>query len=130
MPLTIADWAKESARVHALRLAVCERGADPVGGRTRLIKELARKHNASDQLMMLDYPRVGARLSPINAFAFQDLDAYVAAWRDVLVKELRRYNAMVCACHGDIRWRRRAEERFARGHPQSDKTHKARALRA
>jgi hypothetical protein len=35
---------------------------------------------------------------------------------------------MMCASMGDILARRRAEERFARGHYQSAKTHKARAL--
>jgi hypothetical protein len=77
--MTTADWAKGSARVYALRLATSEWRADPVGGRTCLIKDLAREHNASDRMMTRVSLRVGAGFSPINALAFQDLDAYVAA---------------------------------------------------
>jgi hypothetical protein len=49
--MTTADWAKGSARVYALRLATSEWHADPVGGRTCLIKDLAREHNASDRMI-------------------------------------------------------------------------------
>jgi hypothetical protein len=100
---TIPDWAKEAARVHALRLAMCEWRADSMGGRTRLIKDIARKHRAPNPVMTCVYLRVGAGLRP-NALAFQDLDTYVAAWRDALVKELRAYKAVALRA-----WRSNAE---------------------
>jgi hypothetical protein len=64
-----------------------------VGWRTRLIKELAREHNASDPLMTRVYLRIRPVFAPAAALAFKDLDAYVATWRDALVKELREYKA-------------------------------------
>jgi hypothetical protein len=57
------------------------------------------------------YLRVSAGLLP-NALAFQDLDAYAAAWRDALIKELRAYTAAVQYCVNAIRARRRDEARF------------------
>jgi hypothetical protein len=60
--MTTPDCANESARVHTLRLAMCEWRADPVGGRTRLIKDIAREHNAPDRVMTRVYLRVGAGL--------------------------------------------------------------------
>ncbi len=57
------------------------------------------------------------------------IDAYVVAWRDVLGGELRAYLAAAAACEVVIRTRRRAEARFARGHPKSN-DNKAHALRA
>jgi hypothetical protein len=78
------DWAKEAARVHALRPAMWEWRVDPVGGRTRL--DIARKHGASGPAITRVYLRVSAGLRP-NALAFQDLDACVAAWRAALVTE-------------------------------------------
>jgi hypothetical protein len=128
---TTPDWAKEAARVHALRLAMCEWRADPVGGRTHLVKDIAREHSAPDPVMTRVYLCVGAGLRP-NALAFQDLDAYVAAWRYALVKELRAYKAAALYCAQAIRARLRAEARFlTSGDPQLAKTHhKALALRA
>jgi hypothetical protein len=82
-----------------------------VGGRTRLIKDIAREHSAPDPVMTRVYLRVGAGLRP-NALAFQDLNAYVAAWRDALVKELR-YKAAALACAEAILARLLAEARFA-----------------
>jgi hypothetical protein len=58
---TLSNWAKESAHVHHLRLAMCEWRADPVGGRTRLVKDIAREHNAPDWMMT----RVYARIRPV-----------------------------------------------------------------
>jgi hypothetical protein len=49
--MSIADWAKESARVHALRLAICEWRADPVGGRARAPDQ---RHCARAQCARLD----------------------------------------------------------------------------
>jgi hypothetical protein len=84
-------WA-ENERVHDLRLAMWEWRMDPVGGRTRLIKDIMREHGATDHEMTHACLRVSAGLRP-NALAYQDLDAYAAAWRDALVKELRAYKA-------------------------------------
>ena len=75
--------------------------ADPVGGPSRLVKDVAREHGASDREIMRAYLRVGADLRP-NACEYQDLDAYVAAWRDALVKELRAHRAMVEYCLGEV----------------------------
>jgi hypothetical protein len=62
-------------------------------------------------MMTLVYLRVDWRIRP-NALAFQDLDTYVAAWRDVLVKELCAYKAAVLDCAKAIRARRRTEACF------------------
>jgi hypothetical protein len=74
---------------------------DRVGGRAHLVKDVAREHGASDREITRTYLRVGAVLRP-NALAYQDLDAYVAAWRDALVKELRAHRAMVEHCLGEV----------------------------
>jgi hypothetical protein len=113
---TTSNWAEEAARVHALRLAMCEWRADPVGGRTRLVKDIAREHNAPDPVITRVYLRVGAGLRP-NALAFQDLDDYIAAWRDALVQELA---AVYCA--KAIRACRSIEARFLAKHPLSTAT--------
>jgi hypothetical protein len=89
-------WA-DNERIHALRLAMCAWRADPVGRRARLVKVIAREHGTTDHEITRAYLRVSAGLNP-NALDFQDLDAYAAAWRDALVKELRAYKAMVDHC--------------------------------
>jgi hypothetical protein len=128
MMTTTPDWGEEAARVHALRLATWEWREGPVGGRTRLVKDIARERGASDPVITCVYLRVSAGLRP-NALAFQDLDAYVAAWRDALVKELRAYKGAVLYCVNAIRARRRDEARFLA--MKGAKTHrKARAPRA
>jgi hypothetical protein len=104
--MTLAD----NERVHALRLAMCAWRADPVGGRTRLVKDIAREHGATDREITRAYLRVSAGLRP-NALAFQDLDAYAAAWRDALVKELCAYKAMVDHCSSAVLERRFNESR-------------------
>ena len=76
----VMTWA-DNARIHDLRLAMWERRMDPVGGRTRLVKDIAREHGASDREIPRVYLHVSAGLRP-NALAFQDLGAYAAAWRD------------------------------------------------
>ena len=122
-------WA-ENARVRDLRLAMSEWRVDPTGGRTRLVKDIEREYGASDPEITRAYLRVSTGLRP-NALAFQDLDAYVAVWRDALVKELRAYKAAALYCAQAIRARLSTEARFASGHPQFARTHhKARALRA
>jgi hypothetical protein len=101
---------------------------DPVGGRTRLVKDIAREHGASDCKITRAYLRVSAGLRP-NALAFQYLDAYAAAWRDALVKELRAYKAAADHCFSVILARRRDEARFLK--MKGAKTHnKARTHRA
>ncbi len=73
----------------------------PRGGRTRLVKDIAREHCASDREITRVYLRVSAGFQP-NALAFQDLDAYAAAWRDALVKALRAYKAASADCFNAI----------------------------
>jgi hypothetical protein len=105
-------WA-ENARIFELRRAMWEWHMDRVGWRARLVKDVAREHGASDREIMRAYLRVGADLSP-NPFAYQDLDAYVAAWRDALVKALRAHKAMVDYCLGEALERRVKESRCYR----------------
>jgi hypothetical protein len=101
--MTTADWAKESARVRALRLTICEWRADPVGGRARLIKDIAREHNAPDWMMASVYLRIRPVFQP-PALDFQDLDAYTASWCSMLVAGLREHRS---TCAKAIRARRR-----------------------
>ena len=82
-----------------------------MGGRTRLVKDVAREHSAPDPVITRVYLRVSSGLRP-KALAFQDLDAYVAAWRDALVKELRAYKAAALYCAQAIRARLSTEARF------------------
>ena len=99
-----------------------------MGGRTSLVKDIAHEHGATNHEITRAYLRVSAGLRP-NALAFQGLDAYAAAWRDVLVKELRTYKAAADHCFGVVLERRRDEARFLR--MKGAKTHhKARAHRA
>ena len=120
----VMAWA-ENARVHDLRLAMWEWRMDPVGGRTSLVKDIAREHGASDR----EITRAYLRLRP-NALAFQDLDVYAAAWRDALVKELRAYNAAADHCLSAVLDRRRDEACFLRMINGAKTHHKARARRA
>jgi hypothetical protein len=71
-------WA-ENARVHDLRRAMSEWRVDPVGGRTRLVKDtgITREHGAPDWMITRVYLRVSTGLRP-NALAFQDLDSRLA----------------------------------------------------
>jgi hypothetical protein len=75
-------WA-ENARIYELRRAMYAWRADPVGRPSRLVKDVEREHGASDREITRAYLRVSADLRP-NACEYQDLDAYVAAWRDAL----------------------------------------------
>ena len=85
--------------------------ADPEGGRARLLAEIAREFNAPDWMMTRVCLRYAWDLRP-DPLAFQDLDAYVAAWRDALVGANK---ATAAACAEAIRTRRDAQ---ARGHPK------------
>ena len=95
----------ENARIHDLRRAMCAWHMDRVGGRARLVKDIAREHAASDREITRAYLRVSAGPRP-NALAYQDLDAYAAAWRDALVKELRAYKATSDHCFSVVLRRR------------------------
>ena len=123
-------WA-ENARIHDLRLAMWEWHMDRVGGRVRLVKDVASKCCASNREIMRVYLRVGADLRP-NAFVYKDLDAYAAAWRDALVKELRAYKVTADLCFSVVLGRCFDEARFLRlnGGKAAKKHPKARALRA
>ncbi len=124
-------WA-ENARIYDLRRAMYAWRADPVGGRTRLVKDIAREYCATDREITRVYLRVSAGLRP-NPLAYQDLDAYVAAWRDALVKELRAYKATSDHCFSVVLQRRFDEARFlrlnggvaAKAHPKA-RAHRAR----
>jgi hypothetical protein len=121
-------WA-ENARIHDLRLAIWEWRLDPLGGRTPLVKDVAREHGATDREITRAYLRVSAGLRP-NALAFQDLDAYAAAWRNALVKELHAYKAMVEHCLSEVLERRFNESRCYRLMNGAKTHHKVRAHRA
>ena len=82
----------DGARIHDLRRAMCAWRADPVKGRTRLVKAIAREYAASDREITRAFLRVSGGFSP-NPLVYKDFDAYVAAWRDAIVKALRAYRA-------------------------------------
>jgi hypothetical protein len=105
--------------------------ADPVSGPSRLVKDVAREHGASDREIRVTraYLRVSADLRP-NACEYQDLDAYVAAWRDALVKALRAHRAMVEYCLGEVLERRVKESRCYRLMNGAKTHHRVRAHRA
>jgi hypothetical protein len=126
----VMAWA-ENARIHDLHLAMWEWRMEPVGGCTRLVKDtdIAREHGASDREITRAYLRVSAGLRP-NALAFQDLDAYAAAWRDALVKELRAYKATSDHCFSVVLQRRFDEARCYRLMKGAKTHHKVRAHRA
>ena len=122
----------ENARIHDLRRAMCAWHMDRVGGRARLVKDIAREHAASDREITRAYLRVSAGPRP-NALAYQDLDACAAAARrDALVKELRAYKAATDRCFSVVLDRRRDEARFLRlnGGVAAKTRPKARAHRA
>jgi hypothetical protein len=123
-------WA-EGARIYDLRRAMCAWRADPVGGRTRLVKDIAREYGAPDREITCAYLRVSGGFHP-NPLAYQDLDAYAAAWRDAIVKELRAYKATADHLFSVVLGRCFEEARFLRlNGGKAAKTHpKARALRA
>ena len=123
-------WA-EGARIYDLRRAICAWRADPVSGPTRLVKDVAREYGAPNREITCAYLRVSGGFHP-NPLAYQDLDAYAAAWRDTLVKELRAYRATSDHLFGVVLDRRRDEACFLRwnGGKATKKHPKARAHRA
>ena len=70
-------WA-ENARIHDLRLAMCAWRTDPVNGRARLVKDIARQYAASDREIARALGRVSGRF-PSSPLVYKDFDAYVAA---------------------------------------------------
>jgi hypothetical protein len=119
-------------RMYQLRTAMYAwRTPDPVGGRTRMVKDIAREHGATDHEITRAYLRVSAGLYP-KACDYQDLTAYAAAWRDALVKELRAYKATAVHLFSVVLGRCFDEARFLRWNGgKAAKTHpKARALSA
>jgi hypothetical protein len=85
----------------------------------------------SDREITRVYLRVSAGFRP-NPLAYQDLDAYAAAWRYTLVKELRAYKATSNHCFSVVIQRRFDEARFLRlnGGVAAKMHPKARAHRA
>jgi hypothetical protein len=99
-----------------------------VDGRARLLKDVAREHGASDCELWRAYRRVCADLSH-GARDYQDLDAYVAAGRDALVRALRGPRAMAGYWLGEM-FERRIKEARLLSRLNGAKTHpKARAPR-
>jgi hypothetical protein len=124
-------WA-ENARIHDLRLAMCAWRTDPVNGRARLVKDIARQYATSDSEIARALGRVSGRF-PSSPLVYKDFDAYVAAWRDAIVKALRAYRATADHLFSVLLDRLRDEARFLRrnGGKKAAKTHpKARAHRA
>ena len=121
----------ENARIHDLRRAMWEWHMDRVGGRARLVKDVARERCASNSEIMRVYLRAGTDLRP-NALVYKDLDAYAAAWRDALVKVLRAYKATSDRLFSVLLDRLRNEARFLRlnGGKAAKKHPKSRAHRA
>jgi hypothetical protein len=121
----------DGARIYDLRRAMCAWRADPVNGRTRLVKDIAREHAASDREITRAFLRVSGGFFP-NPFVYKDLDAYVAAWRDAVVKALRAYMATSDHLLSVVLDRRRDEACFLRwnGGKAAKKPPKARAHRA
>jgi hypothetical protein len=87
-----ASSLDDGARIYELRRAMCAWRADPVNGRTHLVKDIAREYAASDREITRAFLRVSGGFFP-RPLAYKDLDAYVAAWRDAIVKALRAYRA-------------------------------------
>jgi hypothetical protein len=126
-----APSVADGARIHDLRRAVYAWRADPVNGRTRLVKAIAREHGASDREITRAFLRVSGGFFP-SPIAYQDLDAYAAAWRNAIVKALRAYRATSDRVFSVVLDRRRDEACFLKlNGGVAAKTHpKARAHRA
>ena len=121
-------WDEDAYR-FGLRHAMCAWRMYRVDGRARLLKDVAREHGASDCELWRAYRRVCADLSH-GARDYQDLDAYVAAGRDALVRALRGPRAMAGYWLSEM-FERRIKEARLLSRLNGAKTHpKARALRA
>jgi hypothetical protein len=101
----------DSARIHELRRAMCAWRADPVNGRTRLVKDIAREYAASDRKITRAFLRVSWGFFP-SPLVYKDLDVYAAAWRDAIVNALRAYRATSDHLFSVVLDRRRNEACF------------------
>ena len=121
----------DGARIYELRRAMCAWRVDPVNGRARLVKDIARQYAASDREIARAFGRASGRF-PSSPLVYKDFDAYVAAWRDAIVKALRAYRATADHLFSVLLDRLRNEARFLRRNGgKAAKTHpKARAHRA
>jgi hypothetical protein len=121
----------DGARIHDLRRAMCAWRADPVKGRTRLVKAIAREYAASDREITRAFLRVSGGFFP-SPLTYQDLVACAAAWRDAIVKALRAYRATSDHLFSVVLDRRRDEACFLKlnGGKAAKKHPKARAHRA
>ena len=121
----------DGARIYELRRAMCAWRVDPVNGRVRLVKDIARQYAASDHEITRAYLRVSGGFRP-DPLAYKDLDAYVAAWRDAIVNALRAYRATADRLFSVVLDRRRDEQCFLKlnGGKAAKKHPKARAHRA
>ncbi len=115
--------------IYELRRAMCAWRTDSVGGRTRMVKDIAREHGATDHEITRAYLRVNAGLRP-KVSEYQDLDAYAAAWRDALVKELLAFRATADHLFSVVLGRCFDEARFLRRNGGKQTHTKAHALRA
>jgi hypothetical protein len=121
----------DGARIYELRRAMCAWRADPVNWRTRLVKAIAREYAASDHEITRAFLSVSGGFFP-SPLAYKDLDAYVAAWCDAIVKALRAYRATSYHLFSVVLDRRRDEVCFLKlnGEKAAKKHPKARAHRA
>jgi hypothetical protein len=119
------------ARAFTNFAAPCARGARTVNGRTRLVKDIAREYAASDREITRAFLRVSGGFFP-SPLVYKDLDAYVTAWRDAIVKALRAYRATSDHLFSVVLDRRRDEACLLRwnGGKAAKKHPKARAHRA
>jgi hypothetical protein len=126
-----ASSLADGARIYELRRAMCAWRADPVNGRTRLVKDIARKYAASDREITRAFLRVSGGFFP-SQLVYKDLDAYAAAWRDAIVKALRAYRATSDRLFSAVLDRRRDEACLLKlnGGKAAKKHPKARAHRA
>ena len=102
----------DGARIYELRRAMCAWRVDPVNGRVRLVKDIARQYATSDREITRAFGRVSGSFIFPSPLAYKDLDAYVAAWRDAIVKALRAYRATSDHLISVVLDRRRDEQCF------------------
>ena len=121
----------DDARIYELRRAMCAWRTDPVNGRVRLVKDIAREYAASDREIARALARVSGRF-PSSPLDYKDFDAYVAAWRDAIVKALHAHRATSNHLFSVVLDRRRDEACFLKlnGGKAAKKHPKARAHRA
>ena len=102
-----------------------------MGGRTRLVKDIAREFAASDREITRAFLRVSGGFFP-SPLTYQDLVACAAAWLDAIVKALRAYRATSDHLFSVVLDRRRDEACFLKlnGGKAAKKYPKARAHRA